>query len=128
MPYFVLYTDDTTTVDPIRQTTVLQHPITGHKQSYCSCSPGVLCKSTVVPGTYCTWSLRRIPYCRTDGRVYLQLWIQDSGGSGILSLAGNKILLNLRRQERNFRNPQVQQHSAVQVLEQTESGYDITYN
>ena len=29
------------------------------------------------------------------------------GGSGILSLAGNKISLNLRRQERNFRNPQV---------------------
>ena len=30
----------------------------------------------------------------------------DTGGSGILSLAGNKISLNLRRQERNFRNPQ----------------------
>ena len=29
----------------------------------------------------------------------------DSGGSGILSLAGNRISLNLRRQERNFRNP-----------------------
>ena len=44
--------------------------------------------------------------------VHSQVWTVP-GGSGILSLAGNKISLNLRRQKRNFRNPQVLVHPGV---------------
>ena len=62
-------------------------------------------------------SVDRLSECNRDSTLYpVQYeYPRTSGGSGILSLAGNKISLNLRRQERNFRNPLVTAHLLVTV-------------